>query len=96
MEKLHEKYGDKVIIKSVDVAKIRDFVKDYPVRVTPTLFYFKADGTAYEPSEALTKELNYVAYKRKTDNDVKFAGSEGVVEYEAMEKLIEEMISGAR
>lgn len=96
LEKLHEKYGDKVIIKSVDIAKIRDFVKDYPVRVTPTLFYFKPDGKAFEPTEELTKELNYVSYKRKTDGDVAFAGSEGVVEYEAMEKLIEEMISSAR
>lgn len=91
LEKLYEQYGDQITIKSIDLAIARDFAKNYPIRVTPTLFFFKADGTPFVPSEELVKELNYVSYKRKSDDTIAVSGNEGVVKYEILVKLLKEM-----
>lgn len=96
LEKLREEYKDKVIIKTIDVRKQREFVSQFPVRVTPTLFYFNADGTPFEASETLANKISYVAYQDKKSGELKFGGSEGVVQYEELKEVIEEMLKNVK
>lgn len=96
MEKLKKEYKDKVIIKTVDVRKQQAFASQFPIRVTPTLFYFNADGTPYKASDELAKKISYVAYEDKKSGELKFGGSEGVVKYEELKQVIEEMLKNVK
>lgn len=91
MEKLHELYGDQVTIKSIDIRKLKDFSSNYPIRVTPTIYFYSADGNPFIPSEELSKKMNHVAYKKKDDDKVAISGNEGVIEFEVFEELLKEM-----
>lgn len=91
LEKLHELYGDQITIKSIDIRKLRDFSSNYPIRVTPTIYFYNADGSAFVPSEELSKELNNVAYKKKDDDKIAISGNEGVLEFDTFVKIIKEM-----
>lgn len=96
LEKLREEYKDKVIIKTVDIRKEQKFASEFPIRVTPTLFYYNADGTPFKVSEDLAKKINYVAYQDKKTDELKFGGSESVVEYEGLKEIIEEMLKNVK
>ena len=96
LEKVHSEYKGKVIVKSVDIRKFQEFTNDFPVRVTPTLFYFNSDGTPFVPSDDLAKKVNHVAYKDKKSSEVVFSGSEGVVQYDDFISMIKEMGVNAR
>lgn len=96
LEKLKKEYKDKVIIKTVDVRKQQAFASQFPIRVTPTLFYFNADGTPYKASDELAKKISYVAYEDKKSGELKFGGSEGVVKYEELKQVIEEMLKNVK
>lgn len=91
LEKLHELYGDQVTIKSIDIRKLKDFSSNYPIRVTPTIYFYSADGNPFIPSEELSKKMNHVAYKKKDDDKVAISGNEGVIEFEVFEELLKEM-----
>ena len=95
-EKVKKEYKDKVIIKTVDVRKQQAFASQFPIRVTPTLFYFNADGTPYKASDELAKKISYVAYEDKKSGELKFGGSEGVVKYEELKQVIEEMLKNVK
>ena len=79
MEKLREEYKDRVIIKTIDIRKQREFASQFPIKATPTLFYFNADGTPF-----------------KASGELKFGGSEGVVKYEELKQVIEEMLKNVK
>ena len=96
LEKLREEYKDRVIIQTINIRKEMDFTSQFPIRVTPTLFYFNADGTPFESPEELASKINYVAYEDKKSGELKFGGSEGVVQYEDLKAVIEEMLKNAK
>lgn len=96
LEKLNEKYKDKITIKSVDLNKSESFAQQYPIRVTPTIFFFNSDGSAFIPSKELTKKLSYVSYKNKNEDGIVLSGTEGLLQQEVLEQLIEEMIENAK
>ncbi|WBB29397.1 thioredoxin domain-containing protein [Parvimonas micra] len=96
MEKLREEYKDKVIIKTIDIRKQREFASQFPIKATPTLFYFNADGTPFKASDELAKKISYVAYEDKKSGELKFGGSEGVVKYEELKEVIEEMLKNVK
>ena len=96
LEKLREEYKDRVIIKTIDIRKQREFASQFPIRATPTLFYFNADGTPFEASETLAKKISYVAYEDKKSGELKFGGSEGVVKYDELKEVIEEMLKNVK
>lgn len=96
LEKLNEKYKDKITIKSVDLNKSESFAEQYPIRVTPTIFFFNSDGSAFIPSKELTEKLSYVSYKNKNEDGIVLSGTEGLLQQEVLEQLIEEMIGNAK
>ena len=96
LEKLREEYKDKVIIKTIDIRKQREFASQFPIKATPTLFYFNADGTPFKASDELAKKISYVAYEDKKSGELKFGGSEGVVKYEELKEVIEEMLKNVK
>lgn len=96
LEKLREEYKDRVIIKTIDIRKQREFASQFPIRATPTLFYFNADGTPFKASDELAKKISYVAYEDKKSGELKFGGSEGVVKYEELKEVIEEMLKNVK
>lgn len=96
LEKLREEYKDRVIIKTIDIRKQREFASQFPIRATPTLFYFNADGTPFKASDELAKKISYVAYEDKKSGELKFGGSEGVVKYEELKQVIEEMLKNVK
>ena len=89
LEKLREEYKDRVIIQTINIRKEMDFTSQFPIRVTPTLFYFKSP-------EELESRINYVAYEDKKSGELKLGGSEGVVQYEDLKAVIEEMLKNAK
>lgn len=96
LDKLREEYKDKVIIQTIDIRKQQKFTSEFPIRVTPTLFYYNADGTPFKSPEELSKKINYVAYQDKKTDELKFGGSEGVLQYEDLKAVIEEMLKNVK
>lgn len=96
LEKLYDKYKDEITIKSVDLRKSENFANEYPIRVTPTLFFFKSDGTPFEPSKEILEKINHVSYKKKNEEKIALFGNEGVIEEKILEDLIKEMIKNGK
>ena len=66
LHKLKEEYKGKVIIKSISVDADVKGIEDFPVKVTPTLFFFDEKGNPYKPSKDI--DIQMIEYSSKADN----------------------------
>lgn len=89
LENLNEKYRGKVIVKFVDVSKNSDAVKDFPVKVIPTQFFFNADGTPFKPKNVQQSSL--MMYSSKENEEHIFTAHEGQLDQGDFENILNEM-----
>lgn len=91
LQAMHEKYGDKIIIKNVDVNQVPEVANDFPISFVPAQFFYHADGTPFIPSEETSVQLQR-HFLRGTSEHV-LTGHVGAIPDEPFEKLILELIN---
>ncbi|WP_411328548.1 thioredoxin family protein [Anaerofustis stercorihominis] len=77
LHKLKEEYKGKVIIKSISVDADVKGIEDFPVKVTPTLFFFDEKGNPYKPSKDI--DIQMIEYSSKADNKHIYTAREGLL-----------------
>lgn len=91
LETLNKEWQGKVAVQFMDVWKYTSGVSDFPVSVIPTQVFFNADGTPYEPSKEIQKEIEFTMYSDKTTNKRTFTVHQGGITEEQMRKIFAEM-----
>lgn len=90
LQAMHEKYGDKIIIKNVDLGQVTTAAQDFPLNFVPAQFFYNAEGKPFVPSEDLGWPLQ--RYFLKGTSDHALTGHVGAIPDEAFEKIVLEMI----
>ncbi len=62
LEQFHDEMQGKAVVQFVDVWENPDAVGDFPIQVIPTQAFFNADGTPYQPSEAMQDSYDFEQY----------------------------------
>jgi thioredoxin 1 len=88
LEELNRTLQGKAVIRFVDVWKYPDLVKDYPLRVIPTQFFFDRDGKPFTPSDA---RFQMILYADKDSRQHAFTAHEGGMTREQLLAVLEEM-----
>lgn len=89
LHKLKEEYKGKVIIKSISVDADIKGIEDFPVKVTPTLFFFDENGNPYKPSKDI--DIQMIEYSSKADNKHIYTAREGLLTEDEFLKIFEDM-----
>jgi thioredoxin 1 len=91
LQAMHEKYGDQIIIKNIDLNQVPDAANDFPLSFVPAQFMYQADGTPFVPSETTPVQLQR-HFLRGTSEHV-LTGHVGAIQDEPFEQLILELIN---
>ncbi|MCQ4794310.1 thioredoxin family protein [Anaerofustis stercorihominis] len=89
IHKLKEEYKGKVIIKSISVDADVKGIEDFPVKVTPTLFFFDEKGNPYKPSKDI--DIQMIEYSSKADNKHIYTAREGLLTEDEFLKIFKDM-----
>ena len=63
---LAKEYEGKIIIKTINIDANVSGIEDFPIRVTPTIFFFDKNGKPYSPPQAPGVDL--IKYTSKDTN----------------------------
>ena len=85
-----ESYG-KVTVRYADVWADPSLTGGFPVNAVPTQFFFNADGTPFEPSEELQKQMRFSMYVRRDNDQHVLTAHVGILTKEQMEQVFREM-----
>ena len=85
-----ESYG-KVTVRYADVWADPSLAGGFPVNAVPTQFFFNADGTPFEPSEELQKQMRFSMYVRRDNDEHVLTAHVGVMTKEQMKQIFREM-----
>lgn len=101
VNKLANKYKDKVNIKYVDADELSDVASKYPIKGVPALYYRNGDGTGFVPSkdklESLQNNNNMPeAYAQEKTGKHEFTMTYGLIKEDFLESLIGELIANAK
>lgn len=89
LEDLNEEYRGKAIVKFVDISKNGDAVKDFPVKVIPTQFFFNEDGTPFKPKNV--QQSNLMMYSSEENKEHAFTAHEGQLDKADFKNILNEM-----
>ncbi len=90
LEELYTEMQGKAVIHYVDLWETPDVARDFPVQVTPTLFFFTAGGKPYRPS-AERGTIPFLLYKRKDTDEHVFTVHEGALTAGQMREILLDM-----
>ncbi len=62
LEQFYAEMQGKAVVQFVDVWENPDAVGDFPIQVIPTQAFFNADGTPYQPSQAMQDSYDFEQY----------------------------------
>ena len=91
LQAMHEKYGDKIIIKNVDLHQVPEAAQDFPLTFVPAQFMYQADGKPFVPSKDTSVQLQRHFLRGTSEHAL--TGHVGAIPDEAFEQLILEMIN---
>lgn len=89
LEDLNEEYRGKAIVKFVDISKNGDTIKDFPIKVIPTQFFFNADGTPFKPKNV--QQSNLIMYSSEENEEHAFTAHEGPLDKDGFKDILNEM-----
>lgn len=87
---MHEKYGDKIIIKNIDLNQVSHAGQDFPLNYVPAQFFYTADGKPFNPPDDLGWNLQ--KYFLKGTSEHALTGHVGAIPADVFEKIVLEMI----
>lgn len=90
LEKVNKEYGNKVIIKIVDVDKYKSLANKYPLRVIPSQILINVDGKPFEPSKDLGVS-GFVGYSKDDSDKVDLTMHEGPMTEQELLKVLRAM-----
>ena len=92
LEELNEELRGKAIVKFVDVWEDAEAGKQVPLRVIPTQFFFRADGTPYVPEDEETAAMEgFILYSHKDNGNHVLTAHEGGMTKDAILAVLKEM-----
>lgn len=87
LEKMHEKYKGKIIIKYVDIDKHSNLLKGLPVQAVPTQMFWTKDGKPFIPKD----RNDFLKFKDRKTKAVKYTYHVGGMKTNTFESVIKEM-----
>ncbi len=94
LEEIYTAYSDVAVIRDVNIDQYPEAAWLLPVRSTPMQVLYNADGTPYEPSEAVWQQMNFLYYTRDGENKHIMTVHEGLMTEEQMELVLRELGEG--
>ena len=85
-----KEYGDTIVIKYIDVNKDPDALGGLPVKVVPTQFFFKADGTRFEPTQS-DRQNGFATYESADPKKPGVTSHEGSMTKEYLVDVLKRM-----
>ena len=90
LQAMHEKYGDRIIIKNVDVNQVPAAANDFPLNFVAAQFFYNGDGTPFVATSEVDWPLQ--RYFLKGTSEHALTGHVGAIPDEAFERIVLEMI----
>lgn len=90
LQAMHEKYGDRITIKNIDLNQVPEAANDFPLSFVPAQFMFDASGKPFVPTEDTAVKLQRHFLRGTTDHVL--TGHVGAIPDDPFEQLILEMI----
>ncbi len=90
LQQMHQTYNGKAIVTTVDVWAHPEAVGAFPGQLIPTLFFFNADGTPYQPRR-IVPGLS-LSYEKDSAGTVLYTYYEGVMDPSVLQQIIEDML----
>ena len=94
LEEIYNEFGDAALICDVNMDEQPGVTLQIPVRGVPMQVFYYADGTPYEPSEAVAKQINLMRYVLKDTDTHVMTVHEGVMTAAQMRLVLEELGAG--
>ena len=91
LKAVNEEMQGKAFVKFVDVWKYEGAEGDLPVAVLPTQFFITADGKPYVPSEAVSAQIEFLAYSNRETGEHTYTAHEGMLSKAELELILEDM-----
>ena len=89
IHKLAKEFEGKIIIKTINIDADVSGIEGFPIRVTPTIFFFDKDGNPYSPKESPGVEL--IKYTSKDTKKHLFTAREGILSEEEFRAIFSDM-----
>lgn len=89
LEKAHDDYLNKAVIKYVDVDDHSDIASRFPVSVIPTQVFFLPDGSPYVPGEGI--DVEFTAYSDSETGEHRFTVHEGSLSADQLAAILADM-----
>lgn len=86
---LAKEYQGKIIIKIINIDANVSGIEDFPIRVTPTIFFFDKNGKPYSPTQAPGVDL--IKYTSKDTNEHLFTAREGILSEEEFRAIFKDL-----
>lgn len=91
LELIHNEYIGRAFVKYIDVWKYPQEVKNIPLQVIPTQFFFYADGNPLVPSKELADKIEFSMYSGKDENKHIFTVHQGILTADELRYILNEM-----
>lgn len=91
LKQVHGEYIGRAFIKYIDVWKYPQEVKNIPLQVIPTQFFFYADGKPFVPSRELADKIEFSMYSEKGSNEHIFTIHHGILTADELRNVLNEM-----
>ena len=91
LEQIYMRYGQNAVIREINASDYPEVAMRLPVRGTPVQYFFYADGSPYEPSETVWKQMNFLYYTLESSNRHVLTAHEGMMTAEQMELVLQDM-----
>lgn len=91
LKQIHNEYIGRVFVKYIDVWKYPQEVKNIPLQVIPTQFFFYADGTPLVPSRELADKIEFSMYSERDTNKHIFTVHQGILTADELRYVLTEM-----
>lgn len=91
LKQIHSEYIGRAFVKYIDVWKYPQEVKNIPLQVIPTQFFFYADGNPFVPSRELADKIECSMYSEKDGNKHVFTVHQGMLTADELRSILNEM-----
>ena len=92
LEEVHVLMNEKAIIQFVDVWKNPNAAEGFPVTVIPTQIFINSDGTPFDVSDKLKKQISgFRKYYNSETKELEYTAHVGGLTKRQMLKILEEM-----
>ena len=95
LEAARTAWADQIEFQTVDLTDSVYTADEAPVRVVPTQAFFYADGTPYEPSDALKAVISFAQVRDAVTGELRYTLHEGGLTQQGLDAILSELTQSA-